>query len=289
MKITKDDLELDKEYPFLISEQVLVSKDNCDDSFHWHSFFEITYIRSGRGSYYVNGRKYDVSEGDVIIFNNVEPHGWWVEDEEMHILVMVFSSELIAGRTSFFDSDYLQPFIERGSSFKNKIEKKDERTMEIGAVMSESNREWKCRKLGYQLMIKSDVLKILTLLIRYSQDDTKPRELLNEKKNAMKRLQDAFEYISSNYKNKVTLEEAAKAAYMSPNYFSSYFRRVTGVTFSEYLTDFRIRKAKGLLRTTDLSTNEIAGECGFGNMSNFYRLFKKQTGSTPKNRKSDSQ
>jgi len=289
MKITKDDLELDKEYPFLISEQVLVSKDNCDDSFHWHSFFEITYIRSGRGSYYVNGRKYDVSEGDVIIFNNVEPHGWWVEDEEMHILVMVFSSELIAGRTSFFDSDYLQPFIERGSSFKNKIDKEDEITMEIGAVMSEISREWKGRKLGYQLMIKSDVLKILTLLIRYSQDDTKPRELLNEKKNAMKRLQDAFEYISSNYKNKVTLEEAAKAAYMSPNYFSSYFRRVTGVTFSEYLTDLRIRKAKELLRTTDLSTNEIAGECGFGNMSNFYRLFKKQTGSTPKNRKSDTQ
>ncbi|SCP99307.1 AraC family transcriptional regulator [Anaerobium acetethylicum] len=289
MKITKDDLELDKEYPFLISEQVLVSKDNCDDSFHWHSFFEITYIRSGRGSYYVNGRKYDVSEGDVIIFNNVEPHGWWVEDEEMHILVMVFSSELIAGRTSFFDSDYLQPFIERGSSFKNKIDKEDEITMEIGAVMSEISREWKGRKLGYQLMIKSDVLKILTLLIRYSQDDTKPQELLNEKKNAMKRLQDAFEYISSNYKNKVTLEEAAKAAYMSPNYFSSYFRRVTGVTFSEYLTDLRIRKAKELLRTTDLSTNEIANECGFGNMSNFYRLFKKQTGSTPKNRKSDTQ
>lgn len=71
MIIVKDNMELNAEYPFGISEQVLKKADNCEDSFHWHSFFEITYIHKGSGNYYVNGQKYDVTQGDIIIFNNV--------------------------------------------------------------------------------------------------------------------------------------------------------------------------------------------------------------------------
>ncbi len=71
MIITKDAIELSPEFPFLIMDQILYEKDNREDTFHWHSYCEITYIKRGHGYYYVNGEKYEVGEKDLIIFNNV--------------------------------------------------------------------------------------------------------------------------------------------------------------------------------------------------------------------------
>ena len=59
-----------------------------------------------------------MGKGDIIIFNNVEPHGWKLLDEDMELLVMIFSPEFVAEKLSFFDSGYLKPFVERGSNFK---------------------------------------------------------------------------------------------------------------------------------------------------------------------------
>lgn len=287
MIIVKDNMELNAEYPFGISEQVLKKADNCKDSFHWHSFFEITYIYKGSGNYYVNGQKYDVTQGDIIIFNNVEPHGWSVCDEDMLALVMVFSPEFVAERTSLFDLDYLRPFIERGSNFRNKIEKEDNITIEISKMIIEIHQEWKSRNTGYRLMIKANVLRILTLLTRYSQDETKSGEELKQKKLEMKRLQDAFDYMARHYCERITLNEVAESVHMSPNYFSTYFRRVTNIGFSEYLVRLRLQKAKELMKNTSLGSKEIAARCGFYNMSNFYRLFKKQTGISPREKRKD--
>ncbi len=57
------------------------------------------------------------------------------------------------------------------------------------------------------------------MLIRAYQDETKSGEMLREKKNAMKRLEQAFTYINAHYCEKITLEEVAASVYMSSNYF----------------------------------------------------------------------
>ncbi len=134
-------------------------------------------------------------------------------------------------------------------------------------------------------MIKANILRILTMLIRTYQDESKSEEMLKEKKYAMKRLEQAISYIDSHYSEKITLDEVAAAAYMSSNYFSSYFRKVTGISFSEYVTRIRISRARELLRDTDKSVTEIAMECGFHNISNFYRLYKKHVGKPPRDEK----
>ena len=135
-------------------------------------------------------------------------------------------------------------------------------------------------------MIKANVLRILTMLIRTYQDKTKSGEMLKEKKNAMKRLEQAFAYINDHYCEKITLEEVASSVYMSANYFSSYFRKVTNISFSDYVTRMRINHARELLREGKGNVTEIAMECGFNNISNFYRLYKKHVGKTPKDEKS---
>ena len=76
---------------------------------------------------------------------------------------------------------------------------------------------------------------------------------------------------------------------MNFNYFSSYFRKVTNISFSDYVTRMRINHARELLRETDKNVTEIAMECGFNNISNFYRLYKKHVGKPPKDEKQKKQ
>lgn len=227
-----------------------------------------------------------MEKDDVIIFNNVEPHGWNLIGDDMKLLVMIFSPEFIAEKISVFDTEYLKPFVERGSNFKNRIGREDEINPEIRVGIQEIYKEWQDRKEGYPLMIKANVLRILTMLIRSYQDESKSDEMLKEKKAAMKRLEQAFDYIDTHYCEKITLEEVASSVYMSANYFSSYFRKVTNISFSDYVTRMRINHARELLREGKKNVTEIAMECGFNNISNFYRLYKKHVGKTPKDEKS---
>ena len=58
MKLIRDNIALDKDFPFQISEVVLNHKNSRPDTFHWHSYFEITYVQEGQGNYSVNGQEY---------------------------------------------------------------------------------------------------------------------------------------------------------------------------------------------------------------------------------------
>lgn len=282
MKLVRDNIPLEKDFPFQISEVVLNHENSHPDTFHWHSYFEITCVQSGTGHYFVNGKEYTMDEGDIIIFNNVEPHGWKLKGDDMHLLVMVFSPEFVAEKLSVFDSEYLKPFVERGSNFRNRIGREEAVSHEIRKGIREIYTEWEEKKEGYPLMIKANILRILTILIRAYQDDSKSGEMLKEKKNAMKRLEQAFVYIDDHYSEKLTLDEVAAAAFMSSTYFSSYFRKVTNISFSEYVTRLRISHARELLRDREKSVTEIALECGFHNISNFYRMYKKYVGKAPR-------
>ena len=285
MIITKSEIQLSPAFPFQIEHRILTQADNCPDHFHWHSCFEITYIVRGEGHYFVNGQTYDVSDGDIILFNNIEPHGWEVSDA-LELIVMVFQPELIANGFALLDYDYLEPFLKRGTNFKNVLPASEQVTQDIYKLLTEISEEEACRTVGYQLMMKANILKILTLLIRHSQDSSKSDRLLSRKALEMKRLSSVFDYINQNYAERLTLSDAAEMAYMSPNYFSQYIKKVTGQNFSDYLNSLRIKKAQDMLKDTDNSVIDAAMACGFRNMSNFYRMFKKYTGTTP-NAKSD--
>ena len=279
----KDTIALDQAFPFHIDEVPLRMDDGTGDFFHWHDYFEVLLILSGEGCYYVNGQAFEVTEGDILIFNNAELHGWQVTQSEMRVLAMVFAPRLVAGYGDFSDMEYLKPFIERGANFKNRVGSQEPCAAQIAGIMRQIEEEWRERQEGHRLMIKADVLRILTMLVRHYHDDTRSAARADRNK-ALQRLKRAFEYIDGGYCGKLTLREAANRVYMSPNYFSHYFHTATGVSFSDYVTMRRVHKARELLETTGRSTYEIAVECGFHNSSNFYRLYRKHTGQSPRKR-----
>ena len=88
-------------------------------------------------------------------------------------------------------------------------------------------------------------------------------------------------YISTHYQDELRLPELAGIAGMSPSAFSRFFKLHTGRNLSEYIIDLRLGYASRQLVDTAKSVSEISFACGFNNLSNFNRIFKKKKGCSP--------
>lgn len=120
-----------------------------------------------------------------------------------------------------------------------------------------------------------NMLRVLQELIKETQTDISDIDISN---NSYLQL---MKYIQNNYMNDISLTDVASALHMNPNYVSQMFKRENGVTFTRYITNLRIKEAKDLLQTTDLTISDIAVQVGFNDYFYFLKTFKKLTKKTP--------
>ena len=92
----------------------------------------------------------------------------------------------------------------------------------------------------------------------------------------------ALNYIDDHYHEDISLESMSEVVFLNKNYFSELFKRETGKSFVQYLTEYLLEKAKLLLSIYWLNGNEVADMTGFQNNSYFISVFKKYEGCTPK-------
>ncbi|HHT94722.1 MAG TPA: response regulator [Clostridiaceae bacterium] len=89
-----------------------------------------------------------------------------------------------------------------------------------------------------------------------------------------------IEYIEKNYRN-ASLEEAASLTHMNPNYLSQFFKSNTGINFSKYLLDVRMKKARDFLKDIRYRVYDVGHMVGYSNSKNFTRAFKRYYGKNP--------
>ena len=97
-----------------------------------------------------------------------------------------------------------------------------------------------------------------------------------------RRIEKVMEYMNNNFDKQVLLADAAKISNMTEVSFSRFFKTQTGVSFIDSLLEIRLGHASRMLIDTNQPVSEVAYNCGFNNISNFNRLFKKKKGCTPK-------
>jgi two-component system response regulator YesN len=115
---------------------------------------------------------------------------------------------------------------------------------------------------------------VLSDILDY-RDDLSNNQVTQEVENAKK-------YICQNYKDiGLSLDVVSKHVYISSCYLSVLFKKETGDSFINFLTNVRINKAKELLLSTNLKSYEISYQVGYENPTYFSTLFKKITGLTP--------
>lgn len=130
------------------------------------------------------------------------------------------------------------------------------------------------------------VIKLLEILYELS-NDTECRKLASRSfanvqvSTESRRVRKVEEYIDTNFKQEVRLQTLADLAGMTSSAFSRFFKLRTGKTVQEYIIDVRIGHAARALVDSSMSIAEICIDCGFNNISNFNRIFKKKKGCSP--------
>jgi AraC-like DNA-binding protein len=127
--------------------------------------------------------------------------------------------------------------------------------------------------------------QFLTILYELSKFEARPLASSSfakvEISSDSRRVQKVRNFIDQNYRDEIRLPQVADIAGMSPSAFSRFFKLHTGRNLSEYVIDLRLGYASRLLVDSTNSVAEIGYSCGFNNLSNFNRIFKKRKGCSP--------
>ncbi|MHB8278223.1 MAG: helix-turn-helix domain-containing protein, partial [Candidatus Humimicrobiaceae bacterium] len=108
-------------------------------------------------------------------------------------------------------------------------------------------------------------------------------KMLDGVKKHYKYVEFVKEYINKQYKEEILLDELASVIHISRTYLSFLFKKEVGITFPQYLTKFRINKAKELMKHSEFRINEISAMVGYSDPAYFNKIFKKVVGTTPYN------
>src|SRR5215831_11161331 len=125
-------------------------------------------------------------------------------------------------------------------------------------------------------------LVLQELLVRLMQTQARYFLFNNYQKQATtNRFAYVVNYIQNNLHENINIKTLSKLAYMSEPHFFRCFKQEFGVTPVEFILEMRIKAAKSMLQTSDLTLKEIGFSCGFNSMNYFLKMFKRYTGHTP--------
>ena len=256
---------------------------NNMSTYHWHEFMEISYIQGGTGKYEIEDKEFSVKKGDIIIINNIERHRLTYNSQDpLYETVIHFNSRLVCpDDNTLFDFTYLKLFRYEKANFSNKPELSDEIKETISLLISDIIKEYIQKEPYYELMLKSKLLTLITILLR--RCNVKPMNDFEfvSKRNQIDRLDKILDYVDKNFHKDIRLDNIAHEFFMNSSYFSDYFKKNIGINFSEYLAKKKINLAKKLLHEDKMNSTDTAFACGFNNAASFYNTFKRVTGKSP--------
>ena len=239
---------------------------------HWHEAMEIDYIFNGSWQFIVNGQERIVSKDEFIVINCGDIHGinFDFDLEGMDTIgftILIGEDFLKAVIPDLHESIFDDRAVRGSEEFRGCLRR-------IYQLYTKENREYT------ELAITAQITMLLYELCASGAKKEKASIPINSQKN-VERLRGILLYLEENYTEDLSMEAVAERFHFSRTYFTRFFKNYTGMTFKEYLTRFRIEKARELLLQTDLTVTEIAMRCGFSDSRRFILSFSKYYTLTP--------
>lgn len=248
---------------------------------HVHPEYELNFIENGKSAGRLVGDSIEeIDDLELCLIGNENlGHAWMdhhCQSKEIHEITIHFYKELLLDsllkKKQFHSIAQMLESAKKGIVFSRKT---IELVKEDLYFLSSSDR-------GFY-----SVIDLLTILYKLSLD-TESRILCTstfvnqDDSSESRRIQKVLSYLNNNYKNEIRLLDVANHVNMSEVSFSRFMKKRTGKNYIEYLNDLRMGIASRYLVDTNKTIAEISYECGFNNLSNFNRIFKKRKGYTPK-------
>ena len=258
---------------------------------HWHEEVEIVYLHHGSFKLDINMEPYGTDRECFLFINSGELHSLRSLSMEFDEQAVVFSpSMLLFQDYDSIDESILLPLTQNKLTFPRFLDQTSlffsvfrSCYQQISHIFSQSKETLLTGEqiltddVISQLQIKAGILQLIGILMEAGLMCQSPRTE-SQKITAIKTV---LSYITDHYHEKLYVQDLASQVNMNEQYFCRFFKRSIGKTPIDYINDYRLNKVIRLLETGDAQITEICLECGFNNMGNFQRLFKRKTGITP--------
>ncbi len=246
---------------------------------HFHPEYEINYISNAKGAKRIVGDHIgEIQEKELVMTGPNLHHSWenykYDTNQTLHEITIQFPRELF--EDSLLDKNILNPIKElldnshRGILFSQETIKSVE-----GKIIELS------KKRGFDSFL-------LFLSILYDLSTSRDQQSLTNVSfqrqsdfHNSEKIEIVYNYIKDNCNTKIKVTDAAKLVNLSITAFSRLIKQSTGKSFVEFVNEIRLGNATRLLIETNKTISEVCFECGFNNLSNFNRSFKKIQGCTP--------
>jgi len=260
---------------FLVEERV---KDDFDFPIHFHPEYELNFIYKGKGVRRIIGdHTNEIEDLELVLVGPNIVHGWELHNctcKEIYEVTMHIHNDLLGNK--MLSRRIFKPIKDMFDRSKHGILFSRETTNEIMPRIMVLPRIQGIRYFLEFVSILNDLAnsKGQKMLSTFSAES---HDFHNSDK-----IKKVYDYIQENFNKTITLSEISSLVNMSPVSFNRFIKSRTGKTFISYVNDTRISFASRWLLETDYSIGEIAFKCGFNNIANFNRLFKKSKKCTPK-------
>lgn len=252
---------------------------------HWHKEIEIIYVKEGNVNIGVNDVPIQLKRDDIYFINGGDVHYFLASPESERIVIqfdLSFFQDISSLEKTNKEMRNLFSSIVQASSLWSQ-EVADQMRQLLMTVHEENNE----RKSGYRYVIKAKMFEMLAILSREVPQNenwnNQVREEISSTKQMenLERLDKIFMYIEAHYQDTITLNDISAYMGFSSFYFTKFFKKNTGTTFIQFLTEYRLNKAKWILLNEDATVTEVAERTGFSSVKTFHHQFKDLMGISP--------
>lgn len=235
---------------------------------HWHSQYEIDLVLDGEVEFTINDNKYYLKKNEAIFINSNCLHSANHINNTSAWIAIVFSPKLIYG--------YNESIIKLKNIDTFNVSAITLNELNVIQLLNEIIELYHSNTSTKELLIISNLLKLFSIITS--------SKLINENPNTNHyiRIKKALDYIYTNYKNKITIDDISKEVGLCRTELTKLFKASLNYTISDYILRYKIEQSLPLIRANILNMTEISEEVGFNSSSYFAESFKKIMGISPR-------
>ncbi len=250
---------------------------------HNHDVFELNFVENAAGVKRIVGDSNEViGDYDLVLITNPSLEHAWEQHEcksnDIREITIQFNfgagiteADYFFGKTPFESIRHMMKEAQKGMAFPmSSIMKVYERLSGLSQITDRFTALMEFLNILHTLSLCTGARTLATTSYAKVNIEDDSRRILRVKK-----------YISDNYMYELRLKSLADLANMSESAFCRFFKLHTGRRLSDYIIDIRLGYATRLLIDTTETIAEISFKCGYNNMSNFNRMFKRKKGCSP--------
>ncbi len=247
---------------------------------HSHTYYEIVYINEGSGIHTFNGKPIPYRSGDSFLLSPVDHH-FFVIDQFTHFTYIKFTDSYFNATQHLSPNGYYAGTPEDLMNLQELKETKIELDEPCQTVLRQTIDSMvhynKLRAINHSSIFYYLLLSVFGMI----------REFLHARQirlgNAEPNQEQLSAYVHKHIytREKISVKAIAAHFNISQNYFSNYFKRNFGLSYQQYLDQYRIKLVEKRLELGESKLKQVAEEFGFTDVSHLAKVFKKHKGISP--------